>query len=123
MDETITMFRPTGANELALVRESGYRRWPPRLPGQPIFYPVTNQAYAAQIAVEWNVKETGYGCVTKFQVLKSFVDRYQVQKVGGSIHTEWWIPAEELEELNRSIVGLIEVVEEFRRNEGTGNHP
>lgn len=120
MDETITMYRPTGAKEIALVRESGYRTWPPRLPGQPIFYPVTNQAYAAQIAAEWNVKETGYGCVTRFQVLKSFVDRYPVQKVGGANHTEWWIPAEDLDELNRSIVGLIEVIEEFRRNGGTG---
>ena len=120
MVETVTMYRPTGAEELALVRESGYRMWPPRLPGQPIFYPVTNQEYATQIAVEWNVKESGFGCVTKFQVLKSFVDRYPIQKVGGSSHTEWWIPAEDLEELNRCIVGLIEVVEEYRRNDGTG---
>jgi hypothetical protein len=113
MDDTTVMFRPTGARELALVRESGYRKWPPRLPGQPIFYPVTNHAYAAQIARDWNVKETGYGCVTRFRVLNSFADRYPVQKVGGASHTEWWIPAEDLDELNMSIVGLIEVVEEF----------
>lgn len=113
MTETTLMFRPTGARELALVRESGFRKWPPRLPGQPIFYPVTNHAYAAQIARDWNVKESGYGCVTRFHVLKSFADRYPIKKVGGATHTEWWIPADDLDELNRSIVGLIEVVEEF----------
>jgi hypothetical protein len=34
---------------------------------------------------------------------------------GGSLHTELWVPAEELEEFNRHIVGKIEVVAEFRR--------
>lgn len=115
MTETIMMFRPTGAKELDLVRQSGFRRWPPRLPDQPIFYPVTNQSYATQIARDWNLKQSGYGCVTKFRVLKDFVDRYQIQRVGRTDHTEWWIPAEDLELLNDSIVGLIEIVEEFRK--------
>jgi hypothetical protein len=39
--------------------------------------------------------------------------RYTVQTVGGSAHTEWWVPAEDLEELNANIVGLIEVIHEF----------
>lgn len=112
-EPTVTMYRPTGPQELALVRASGLRRWPPRLPDQPIFYPVTNQAYAAQIAREWNVPQSGYGCVTRFAVRQQFVERYAVQKVGGSAHTEWWIPAEDLPALNEQIVGLIEVVEEF----------
>ncbi len=123
MDETTLMFRPTGARELALVKESGYRRWPPRLPGQPIFYPVTNQAYATQIARDWNVKETGYGCVTQFRVRKAFADRYPIQRVGGAAHTEWWIPAEDLDELNCAIVGLIEVIEEFTRAGNTIANP
>ncbi len=90
------------------------RAFPPRLPDQPIFYPVTNEAYARQIAVEWNVKASGAGYVTRFQVRKSFMDRYPVQQVGGASHTEWWIPAEELEELNANIVGPIEVIGEYR---------
>lgn len=113
MDDTITMYRPTGPQELALVRSSGFTRWPPRLPDQQIFYPVTNQAYAAQIAREWNVPQSGYGCVIRFRVRRDFVERYQVQKVGGLEHTEWWIPAEDLDQLNAAIVGLIEVIEEF----------
>ena len=112
-DEVVIMFRPTGAKELALVAASGFLRWPPRLPGQPIFYPVTTREYAIKIAREWNVNESGYGCVTRFQVRKPFMDRYPIQTVGGSRYQEWWIPAEELEPMNDQIVGLIEVIDEF----------
>ncbi len=35
-EETVTLWRPTGPTELALVRQSGWRAWPPRLPEQPI---------------------------------------------------------------------------------------
>ena len=56
------------------------------------------------------MRDTEVGYVTRFKVKKSFMDRYQIQHVGDSYHTEWWIPAEELEELNDNIVGLIEVV-------------
>lgn len=113
-DDTVQLFRPTGPQELALVRESGYKAWPSRLPDQPIFYPVTNEDYAAQIARDWNVKASGIGYVTRFFVRRSFMQRYQVEKVGGAGHTEWWIPAEDLAEMNENIVGLIEVIREFR---------
>ena len=114
MIETVTLYRPSGPEELALVKQSGFTQWPPRLPEQPIFYPVTNEQYAIDIASDWNVKASGYGCVTRFRVRKTFMDRYPIHKVGGQHHTEWWVPAEELEELNRNIVGLIEVIHEYR---------
>ena len=110
---TTTLFRPTGSDELRLVEESGFRRWPPRLPEQPIFYPVTNEEYAAEIASKWNARAGKPGFVTKFEVLSEFMQRYQIQTVGARHHTEWWVPAEHLEELNRNIVGLIEVVRRF----------
>lgn len=113
-EETVTLYRPTGPQELELVRSGGFRRWPPRLPDQPIFYPVTNEAYARQIAQDWNMPQSGVGYVTRFQVRRSFMERYEVQKVGGADHTEWWIPAEDLEALNDNIVGRIEVIAEFR---------
>lgn len=116
-NKTITLYRPTGPQELELVKQSGFKRWPPRLPEQPIFYPVTNEAYAKQIAVEWNVKDSGVGYVTRFAVCKAFMDRYTIRKVGGESHTEWWIPAEDLEELNDNIVGPIEVIGEYRKGE------
>ena len=113
MDETTTLYRPTGPKELELVRQSGNRRWPPRLPDQPIFYPVTNEGYAIQIARDWNVKASGAGYVTRFRVRTAFMRRYRVEQVGGSQHTEWWVPAEELEQFNDNIVGEIEVIHTF----------
>lgn len=111
--EVVVMYRPTGPQEIALVRASGFRRWPSRLPGQPIFYPVTNADYAIRIARDWNVPESGYGCVTRFAVRRSLVERYPVHTVGDAACTEWWIPAEELEALNDAIVGVIEIIAEF----------
>jgi hypothetical protein len=113
--DTVTLFRPVGPKELALIEASGWREFPPRLPDQPIFYPVTNQAYARQIARDWNVKASGAGFVTRFAVNATYLARFPIQTVGGSAHTEYWIPAEELNEFNANIVGLIEVIEEFRK--------
>lgn len=111
--DTVTLWRPTGPRELALVEAAGWRAWPPRLPDQPIFYPVLNEDYATRIARDWNVKASGSGFVTRFQVRKDFLDRYEVQQAGGSTILEYWIPAEDLDDLNASIVGPIEVVATF----------
>ena len=111
--ETVTMYRPTGPNEIKLVEESGFTKWPPRLTGQPIFYPVTNERYAEEIARKWNVPDSGKGFVTRFEVKKTFVDKFKIETVGAKYHTEWWIPAGQLEELNENIVGKIDVISEF----------
>ncbi len=81
---------------------------------QPIFYPVTNEKYAKEIATQWNIKDSGVGYVTKFQVKKIFMNNYKIEQVGASHHMEWWVPAEELNQLNDNIVGLIEVIGEYR---------
>src|SRR5262245_53846072 len=114
--ETITLYRPVGAQELALIEASAFTRFPPRLPDQPIFYPVLNEEYAAQIARDWNARynQPAVGYVTRFNVAAGYLKRYDIQTVGGSSHQEYWIPAEELDEFNRNIVGLIEVIAEYR---------
>ncbi|MFF5171902.1 hypothetical protein ACFY3U_04625 [Micromonospora sp. NPDC000089] len=111
---TTVLWRPTGPNELALVRESGWRKWPPRLPDQLIFYPVLNEDYAVMIARDWNASASGVGYVTRFYVESEFLRRYPVRQAGGETILELWVPAEELDEFNAHIVGLIEVVHEFR---------
>jgi hypothetical protein len=113
MDATTTLYRPVGEQELALIQASAYTAFPPRLEWQPIFYPVLNQEYAAQIARDWNARDRKRGYVTRFAVRTAFLAGYDVHRVGGAIHEEYWIPAEELDELNRTIVGAIEVIEEF----------
>jgi hypothetical protein len=112
--DTVRLWRPTGPEELALVKASGWRAWPPRLPDQPIFYPVLSREYAATIARDWNVPHSGVGYVTTFEVKQSFLNRYQLQQVGGREILEYWIPADDLADLNKNIVGRIEVVAEYR---------
>jgi hypothetical protein len=105
-----TLYRPVGERELALIAASGYTAFPPRLPEQPIFYPVLNETYARQIAERWNARDGRRGIVTQFQVESAFLERYPVQTVGSNIHQELWVPAEELAEFNAHIVGRIEVI-------------
>ena len=112
-ERTTILFRPVGPKELALIRASGMKAFPPRLPEQPIFYPVLNEEYAAQIARNWNVPDSGSGYVTRFRVDSSFLARFPVKTVGASIHKELWIPAQDLAEMNANIVGEIEVIAEF----------
>jgi hypothetical protein len=112
--KTRTLFRPVGPNELRLIEAAGFRAFPPRLPEQPIFYPVTNREYAQHIAREWNVKDSGSGFVTKFEVNEDYISQFPVEQVGARLHTEYWIPAEELTTFNDNIVGLIEIVDVFR---------
>lgn len=115
-DETTVLFRPVGQSELDLIRASGSKEFPPRLPEQPIFYPVLNESYAVQTARDWNAKYNAdkVGYVLRFRVRSDFLARYEVRTVGGAEHQELWIPAEELKEFNRNIVGEIEVIAEFR---------
>ena len=114
-EEYTTLFRPVGPDELRLTREAANKAFPPRLPGQPIFYPVRNEEYATQIARDWNAKDpsTKAGFVTRFQVKTAYLSRCEVHTVGSSIHKEYWIPAEELPNLHANIVGSIEVIAEF----------
>jgi hypothetical protein len=113
-EETIVLFRPVGPEELKLIEDSGRSAFPPRLPEQPIFYPVTNEDYATQIARDWNTQSgTKLGFVTRFAVTKTFLDRYERKIVGGREHEEYWIPADDLPEFNRNIVGKIEIIARF----------
>lgn len=116
-DSTITLYRPVGPEELELIRQSDFRAFPPRLPEQPIFYPVVTEAYAVKIARDWNVPASGAGFVTRFKVRQSYLSQYVVKEAGGSEHLEYWIPAEDLPSFNTNIVGAIEVIAEFRSDQ------
>lgn len=110
------LYRPVGEKEKQLIEQSGYKRFPPRLPQQPIFYPVLNEHYAEEIAGRWNTKDknSGYkGYVTKFEIEDTYISAYTVQTVGAPYHQEYWIPAEELETFNQNIIGKIEIIKEF----------
>lgn len=113
---TITLYRPIGQREYEKLEGSGFTEWPPRLPEQPIFYPVTNQAYAAQIARDWNTQDDlngRVGYVTRFEVDADYLEQFPIKIVGGSEHSEYWIPAEKLDEFNSHLVGPIEIIEKY----------
>jgi len=112
-DEYCDSISANGETELALIRESGWQAFPPRLPEQPIFYPVLDEEYAIQIARDWNTRDGGQGFVLRFQINRDYLSRFQVQTVGARIHRECWIPAEDLPEFNRNIVGTIDVIHHF----------
>jgi hypothetical protein len=115
-DDTVTLYRPVGSGELDLIRASGFTAFPPRLAEQRIFYPVLEREYAVQIARDWNTRDarSGHaGFVLRFHVRGAFLSRYTVHQVGSRLHREYWIPAEDLAEFSRNIVGKIEVVDEF----------
>jgi hypothetical protein len=114
---TTTLYRPVGQGELELIRASRFRIFPPRLPEQPIFYPLLTEEYATQIARDWSTKDerSGFvGYVLRFHVRTEYLRKYDVHIVGSLGHREYWIPANELHELNANMVGEIEIVSEFQ---------
>ena len=114
--DRLTLYRPVGPAEWALIVAADYRAFPPRLPEQPIFYPVLNEAYATQIARDWNVRDSGSGFVTRFEIDADFARRYPVQTVGSAWHQELWVPAEDLAQFNAHLLGPIELIAEFHRD-------
>jgi hypothetical protein len=116
MVETLTLYRPVGLREAELVLASGCAGFPPRLPDQPIFYPVMNADYARQIARDWNTPDAGSGYagfVTAFDVDAGYLARFPVKTVGARLHQELWVPAEELADFNARLAGPVRFTEAF----------
>ena len=109
------LYRPVGFKELELIKESEWTQFPPRLPEQPIFYPVLNIEYARQIAKDWNSKSAPHfaGYVTEFEIDDQYIKVFKVRIVGSSMHKEIWVSAEELANFNRHIIGKIHVAETY----------
>jgi hypothetical protein len=80
--ELTMQYRPTGDKELDLIRASGWHAFPPRLPEQPIVYPVLNREYATQIARDWNTRDGGSGFVLRFQIERAYIEQFPVQTAG-----------------------------------------
>lgn len=117
------LYRPVGLYELLKIQDMGFLGFPPRLPDQSFFYPVLSVEYARQIARDWNPKDhnSGYvGWVTGFEVPDEWAARYPVRVVGSRAHQELWVPAQELEEFNRQLMGPIQILEVYRGRDFTG---
>ena len=112
--------RPIGYQELELIANSQFLAFPPRLPSQPIFYPVLNLDYGIQIAKDWNTSDpnSGFaGFVTQFDVDDTYISQFEIKIVGGREHQELWIPAADLAVFNQHILGRIKIVAAYYGNE------
>jgi hypothetical protein len=124
--DTLTLYRPVGQAELDLIAGSDWCALSPRLPQQPIFYPVSTEEYATKIARDWNIigdAASGYvGCVLCFDVLAAALERWPPQQgAAGEAFREVGVPAHELAEFNAVIRGRIEVVVEYRVSDAGGS--
>lgn len=122
--KTTRLYRPVGEKEMVLIIENGYKKFPPRLEWQPIFYPVLDLDYASEIAEKWNTRDefgNYLGFVTRFDVSEEIAHQYPAQNVGARNHNELWVPSEELEAFNQAIVGNIEVIKVFVGNDFKGS--
>jgi hypothetical protein len=118
------LYRPVGLNELRLIYETEMAEFPPRLPHQPIFYPVLNLPYAEAISRNWNTKEDPFaGYVTEFEIDDEYVSQFEPQCVGDRNDLELWVPAEELTEFNSFILRPINVPIAFFGDKFVGDIP
>ena len=86
---SMMLYRPVGLTKLKLIAQNDFKAFLPRLPEQPIFYPVLNFEYTEQIARGWNTKRPPYaGFVTRFEVDDEYVQTFEVQVVGNRMHQE-----------------------------------
>jgi len=115
-----TLYRAVSQKELDFIAETDFTAFPARLPHHPIFYPVIERAYAVQIARDWTSKDPNIGLrgyVVEFRIRSEFLSRYPVQRLENSPYREYWVPAEDLDEFNQNIIGLIQVVDRFENGQ------
>ncbi len=107
------LYKPLSPAQLAAVIASDWRRFFPDTPQQRIFYPKLNLLYAEQIARQWDATQYTAGYVVRFKVPTAYMNRYEIQTVGYDEHREYKVPICELEQLNNTISGKIEIVSAF----------
>jgi hypothetical protein len=120
------LFRPVGLTELGLMFDRDMLEFPPRLPEQPIFYPVLNEDYAVQIARDWNAIDAGSGFagyVSEFAVATDYATQFPRRVVGTQTHEELWVPAADLADFNHHITDTIQVTHAYFGIQFSGSVP
>ncbi len=112
------LWRPIGEQELGKIEASGMRAFPVTTRHEPIFFPVHSFEYADKIARSWNSVEEDYQFlkfIVMFSLTDKFLARYATQSACEGRYVEYWIPPEDLDEVNENIIGQIEVVAEYKK--------
>lgn len=122
MNELITLYKPLTPQQLAVVITSGWRTFVPEFPEQTHFFAKLHQRYAELIARMWCVSQYSAGYVAVFEVEDWFIGQYDIVTIAYEEHREYQIPIEDLDSLNRHIVGPIDVISAFQADLSTQNH-
>ena len=112
------LWRPVSKAELQQIEKSGWREFPSRLTGKPIFYPVLRFPYADEIACDWDTTPDGHCCegfVTEFEMDDSYLSRIRADALCALNQSELWVPTEQLDEFNSHIIGKIDVVATYSK--------
>ena len=113
IEETTTLWRPVGPDELRLIEQSGMRAFPPRLPEQPIFYPVLSEEYAVKIARDWNVPATAPATSRAFACNAAFLRHTKSKRRADRRIESTGSPRKIFPRSMQLLVGEIEIIATF----------
>lgn len=108
-----TLYKSLSPVQLAQVVSLGWRAFPAMDDDQQIFAPKLHQAYAEMLARQLEMAHFQAGYVVRFTLGNDFLQRFTPVSVAYREHEEYRIPVRSLAELNRAIVGRIELVSGF----------
>lgn len=113
---TMTLFRAVGNEELKLIETADWRKFPPRLADQPVFYPTTDNAVAARNARDWSLPND-QSAVVRFEAEGGPWTNMFLNKPGDHRHDEKsWMLAEIL---NPRLRSRLLVTERFTNGRST----
>ncbi|WP_163832084.1 hypothetical protein [Spartinivicinus ruber] len=114
--KTTALFRPIGPEQFEALKNLGFSQIPSHVFGQKFFYPLLHESFAKQIAQEWYLPKHGQAYVIRLEIASSYLEQFEVKRIGGPEHTEYRIPIEEQTNFSRELVGNIEIVAEYQQD-------
>lgn len=111
--DKMMLWRPVGPEELKQIEDAGMMAFPPSSSEQSVFYPKSTKNHAIEVAREWNAPVYGKGFVVCVDVRKDLFDHLKVSHTRENAQQEFWLPLEDIEALNASLMGRIKVSHRF----------
>jgi hypothetical protein len=104
------LFRSVGEKEFRLIQQNGFKSFPARMPGRRGMNLASDKEYAMQIAAKRS-NEDRRNYIVEFEADDNYLSWFSTKTTDG--HQEFNIPAEQIDEFNSHITGLISVVGVF----------
>jgi len=106
------LFRAVGEKEFRLIQQNGFKGFPARMPGRRKMNLAPDKEYAMQIALKRNTEDRR-NYILEFEADDNYIFWFGTKTADG--HQEYNIPAEQIDEFNSHITGLISVAGVFER--------